>query len=77
MKITYRTLEVRLAALTEAVGWQVAILEPFKRRGCWKNLDLAVLAKTVSIKQPKTTGGKSDGYSCILCIYKETLAMLI
>lgn len=59
---------------TVAVGWQVVILEPFKTRGCWKNLDLAVLAKTVSIKQSKMAGGKYDGYSCILCTYEETLA---
>lgn len=59
---------------TVALGWQTEILEPFKTRGCWKNLDLAVLAKTVSIKQPKMTGGKYDRYSYILRTYKETLA---
>lgn len=58
---------------TVAVGWQVAILEPFKARGCWRNLDLAVLAKTVSIRQSKMAGGKYDRYSCIVRTYEETL----
>lgn len=58
---------------TVAVGWQVAILEPFKARGCWRNLGLVVLAKTVSIKQSKMAGGKYDRYSCIVRTYEETL----
>ena len=36
-----------------AVSWQVAILDPFKARGYWTNLQLEVLTVTVSIKHQK------------------------
>lgn len=55
-----------------AVSWQVVISESFKARGYWTNLDLAVLAMTVSIKQPKMAEDRHGRYSCILCTYEET-----
>lgn len=57
-----------------AASWQIVNLEPFKSRGCWRNLDLAGLVMTVSIKQPKSAEDRYGTYLCILCTYEETPA---